>query len=328
MVGEKIKFENKEVRELINNLKRIQKNFYIKFGVKDIYSNSKFFEILIADVFNHELIPGHSGSRDAKDKFGEYEYKHYKETSCNHTWTFNDFSDTTIKKLCGVKAVVFAHIDDTKKIPVFNWCYIVPGGIISNYLKKKTVNIKNKRKMINISRKQIEKEMRIKKTLIKIKPKGKYSEFFYEIFNIAMKIEDITNTKNILTSNKIWEVLVGIKLNHKVLSEQKKFDAIDSEGKNYEYKVSKTYSFNFEDISDNVLKKFINVEKIILAIIDKEKMEIVHLYYADPGLVVKKLIEKLKAKKERYLSKGKEIRRLQVSLSKGDLKEVAVKKIL
>ena len=70
------------------------------YQVDDIYSNSKIYEILIANQFDHRIIPGHSGSRDAKDLNGnEIEYKHYKESSSNHTWTFNDFSDTTIEKL-------------------------------------------------------------------------------------------------------------------------------------------------------------------------------------------------------------------------------------
>ena len=44
----------------------------------------------------------------------EYEYKHYKELSSNHSWTFNDFSDTTINKLNSeLISVIFAHIDDS-----------------------------------------------------------------------------------------------------------------------------------------------------------------------------------------------------------------------
>src|SRR3990167_11487494 len=101
------------VDNLINQLKQLQSDFHATFGVTDIITNSKIFEILIADSLNHILIPGHSGSRDAKDSDGgEFEYKHYKESSSNHTWTFNDFSDTTIKKLNNVKAVIFAHIND------------------------------------------------------------------------------------------------------------------------------------------------------------------------------------------------------------------------
>jgi len=78
------------LKELFNELKKIQSFFVEKYGVDDIYSNSKIFEILIANELNHILIPGHSGSKDAKDEDGnEYEYKHFKETSGNHSWTFN-----------------------------------------------------------------------------------------------------------------------------------------------------------------------------------------------------------------------------------------------
>src|SRR3990167_551772 len=114
-----------DVDNLIKQLKDIQTDFHATFGVTDIITNSKIFEILIADSLDHILIPGHSGSRDAKDSSGnEFEYKHYKESSSNHTWTFNDFSDTTIAKLITAKAVIFAHIQDMNTpFPVFDWYY-------------------------------------------------------------------------------------------------------------------------------------------------------------------------------------------------------------
>lgn len=148
---------NKDLEPLIAELIKIQAEFYTEFKVSDIYTNSKFFEILVADSLNHQLIPGHSGSRDAKNEKGEYEYKHFKETSCNHTWTFNDFSDNTIKKLVDIEAVLFVHINDVGSIPVFDWYYYVPGKVISDYLTKKTIMIKNTRKMINVGPNQIEK---------------------------------------------------------------------------------------------------------------------------------------------------------------------------
>ena len=40
------------------------------------------------------------------------------------------------------------------------------------------------------------------------------------------------------------------------LREQKKHDAEDDAGNLYEYKISKSYSWNFQDISDAVLKKY------------------------------------------------------------------------
>ena len=51
------------LRKLLSELKKIQDFFLEKYGVDDIYSNSKIFEILIANELNHILIPGHSGIR-------------------------------------------------------------------------------------------------------------------------------------------------------------------------------------------------------------------------------------------------------------------------
>lgn len=319
---------NEELKKLITELITIQSEFNKKFGVNDIYTNSKFFEILIADSLNHQLIPGHSGSRDARDKLGEYEYKHYKETSCNHTWTFNDFSDTTIQKLNDIQAVIFVHIDDTKDMPIFDWCYIVPGKIICKYLKEKTVLIKNTRKMINVGPNQIETIIGIKKTLIKPVKNGSYTSFLLRIFNTAKEIERLVNTTNILTSNKLWEILVGIKLNHQVISEQTQFDARDDKGNFYEYKISRDYSFSFEDISENVLQKLLMVKKIVLASVDKEKLEVRAIYEAEPSKVVERLREKLNDMKYRYENKGKQLRRLQVSLSKSDLGVIGAVKIV
>ena len=69
---------------------KIQEHFREEYGSKDIVSGSKFYEIIIANELNHDIIPGQSGTKDAKDEKGEYEYKHYKEQSSNHSWTFND----------------------------------------------------------------------------------------------------------------------------------------------------------------------------------------------------------------------------------------------
>ena len=96
---------------LIDKYRKIQANFMKEFAVDDIFSNSKIYEIVIANELEHILIQGHSGSKDAKDDSGRiYEYKHYKESSSNHTWTFNDFSDATIEGLNSCDYVIFAHI--------------------------------------------------------------------------------------------------------------------------------------------------------------------------------------------------------------------------
>ena len=246
-----------EIEVLIKRLKEIQDAFFKRFGVTDIISNSKIFEILIANDLGQILIPGHSGSRDAKDESGkEFEYKHYKESSSNHTWTFNDYTDTTIAKLKLTKAVIFAHINDSELFPKFDWYYNVPGQIISDYLFEKTKSIKNARKMINVSSKQIEQNLGIKKTLNNYDcKKGKYYEWLDEIYKIAKQIEKITGTKEVLTSNKFWEVLTALILGHKVLSEQSGHDALDNDGNFYEYKVAKNSSWNFQDISKNLRPK-------------------------------------------------------------------------
>jgi len=318
-----------KLRVLMNRLKNIQDVFSDLFGVEDIYSNSKTFEVLIADTLGQDLIPGHSGSRDAKNSFEEeFEYKHYKETSCNHTWTFNDFSDITIQRLHAVKAVIFAHINDTGPYPIFDWYYEVPGKVIADYLENKTRFIQNVRKMINVSPRQIEREMKINKNICAIQTNGTYTKFLKEIFEIVHEIEKTVETKGILTSNKFWEILIGAKLGHQVLSKQTEYDAIDQNNNYYEYKVSKTPSFNFEDISENVLNKFANINKVILAVVNKEKLEITVMYEAEPLRVVERLKEKLEEKRERFTAMGKEIRRLQVSLSKGDLERIGAVRII
>lgn len=318
-----------KIKGLIRRLKEVQDDFFKEFGVTDIISNSKIFEIVIANDLGHILIPGHSGSRDAKNEAGEeYEYKHYKESSSNHTWTFNDFTDTTIEKLKGVKAVIFAHIDDAGAFPKFDWHYEVPGPIISDYLTNKTKSIKNTRKMINVGSSQIEENLGIKKTYNKFDyTKGKFYKWLEEINAIARKIEEITGTKGVLTSNKFWEVLVALILGHKVLSEQAGHDAVDKENNFYEYKVSKTPSWNFQDISNAVLKKYKKDNKIVLAVVDKDAFKIKEIHEAGPTATIRRLRQKLKQKKEKYKLKNKVVRRLQISLSRGDLKRIKSKPI-
>lgn len=320
--------QKEKIEALVNRLKHIQDNFLKEFGVTDIISNSKIFEIVIANDLEHALIPGHSGSRDAKDDTGEFEYKHYKESSSNHSWTFNDYTDSTIKKLNDVKAVIFAHIDDSGTSPKFDWYYNVPGKVVSKYLLEKTEPIKNNRKMINVSPKQIEEIIGISRTYNAFDCKnGKYHAWLCEIYEIAKDIENLTGTKEVLTSNKFWEILVALILGHKVLSEQSGHDAINDNGEPYEYKVSKSNSWNFQDISDKVLNKYKNDKKIILALVDKNEFVIIKIYEADPAKTIRRLKIKLIEKKKRFKEKGKKIRRLQVSLSVGDLNKIKSKVI-
>src|SRR3989338_2160422 len=319
------------LRKLILELKKIQGFFLEKWGVDDIYSNSKIFEILIANELNHILIPGHSGSKDAKDESGnEFEYKHFKETSGNHSWTFNDYSDTTIEGLKRVKSAIFAHIDDTSFPPKLDWYIGVDGKTCSDYLKYRTEELLqrkpkgyvNKRKMINFSAVQLERDLKLSKTKVaEINKNGRYYAWLIKIYDIANQIEKITGVTQILTSNKFWELLVSLKLNHRVLSEQAGHDAVDNSGNFYEYKVSKTFSWNFQDISENVLNKYEKEKAVILAVVDKGRMKIIKIFAANPHEVVKKLKEKLGDKAERYAQQGG-LRRLQVSLSHGDLEEI------
>ena len=317
---------------LIEKYRKIQYVFLNEFGVDDIFSNSKIYEIVIANELGHNLIPGHSGSKDAKDDSGRiYEYKHYKESSSNHTWTFNDFSDTTIEELNSCDHVIFAHISDEQFPEKFDWYYKVPGKTVSAFLLEATKRITNTRKMINISKNNIEQEMGVVRVTVMPVAAGKYSKWLADIYSIEKEIEECTCVTHILTSNKIWEVLIAVKLDHNVNSEQGgrsgAHDAFDEKGNQFEYKVSKTFSWNFQDISENVLQKYKSDKAIILAVVDKTKIEITAICSAEPNKGVRRLKQKLNEKRERIKSKGKALRRLQVSLSKGDLGKINARQI-
>jgi len=324
-----------EFEKHLIDFRAIQIEFQEKYGVNDIFSNSKIYEVVIANELNHELIPGHSGSKDAFNKDGEFEYKHFKETSTNHSWTFNDYSEATIESLKKVKQIIFAHIDDKTYPPSLDW-YIAADGIrFAKYLKDRTEDLlkrrpkgkPNARRMINISAVQLEKDLKLKKSILGSRNKdGKYFDALNELNNLTLKFEALSGVHNILTSNKIWEVLVAMKLGHNVNSEQGgragAHDAFDAEGLEYEYKVSKNHSWNFQDISENVLQKYLHDEAIILAIVDKTKLLVTKIYKAKSEQVVARLREKLTEKQERFKKANKTIKRTQVSLSKGDLERV------
>ena len=321
------------VTQKINELKGIQDSIFKEYQVNDILSNSKIYEVMTANSLNHILIPGHSGSRDAKDELGnEFEYKHFKKSSSNHSWTFNDFSDTSIAKLKNAKAVIFTHINDVD-FPYpgkFDWYYSIPGDVMCEYLLKYTKNIQNSRKMINVSPNQLESRLNASK-IITTTQNGVYDKYLNAIYKVSSELEELTGVKNLLTSNKFWELIVALELNHQVNPEQGgregAHDAYDSDGNPYEYKVSKTHAWNFQDISDNVLNKYYNDKAIILAVVDKENIEVEHIYSAEPANVVPLLRKKLQEKIDRCLEKDTPIRRLQVSLSKSDLVRVNAKKL-
>ncbi|HBG4973255.1 TPA: hypothetical protein KQF34_003071 [Clostridioides difficile] len=321
------------ITQKINELKAIQDGIFKEYLVNDILSNSKIYEVMTASSLNHILIPGHSGSRDAKDEFdNEFEYKHFKKSSSNHSWTFNDFSDTSIAKLKNAKAVIFAHINDVDfHYPgKFDWYYSIPGDVMCEYLLKYTQSIQNSRKMINVSPNQLESRLNASK-IIPSTQNGVYDKYLSAIYKASSELEELTGVKNLLTSNKFWELIVALELNHQVNPEQGgregAHDAYDSDGNPYEYKVSKNHAWNFQDISDNVLNKYYNDKAIILAVVDKENIEVAHIYSADPEYVVPLLRKKLQDKIDRCLEKGSPIRRLQVSLSKSDLARINAKRL-
>lgn len=210
----------KSYEEILNSLREIQIGFEEEYGVNDIFSNSKIYEIQIANSLGHDLIPGHSGSRDAKNGMIEFEYKHFKETSSNHSWTFNDYSETTIERLKDPNLVlIFAHVDDSKKPSIFDWYYEVSGFQMHKYLTEFTKAIKNNRKMINVSGIQI--ENRIGEKLKKVPQiDGRYEEWLHQIFEVTDELEILTGVPGVITSNKIWEVVVAATLKHKVNGEQ------------------------------------------------------------------------------------------------------------
>jgi hypothetical protein len=325
-----------KLKKLIREFKKTLDDFSQKHGVHDILTNSKIFEIVIANELDHSLIPGHSGSKDAKNDLGEFEYKHFKESSSNHSWTFNDYTDSTITSLKKIQSVIFAHIDDQQFPPILDWYIEVDGETSCNYLDMRTKKLLkekpkgkvNARKMINLSALQLERDLNLKKTNISSMNKnGKYTDELMDMQKISKQIEKITGISQILTSNKFYEMLVAIILGHQVLSEQSGHDAKDDLGNTYEYKVSKTHSWSFQDISEKVLKKYEKDEEIILAVVDKQNLVVTNIYSAVPQKVVTRLKQKLQEKEIRYARNGKKIRRKQAGLSKGDLIRVGAKKI-
>jgi len=311
---------------LIKKLRDLQREFRSNFGVGDILTNSKLYEVLIANKLDHQLIPGHSGSRDAKSGIFQFEYKHFKESSSNHSWTFNDFSHSTISKLGKTNTVaIFAHIDDTKWPPEFDWMYRLTGEAMSEYLSIHTKSINNARKMINVSPRQLEERLNAKRE----KPQtsqGIYSKLLNQLFEVIRQLEQSESVTGLLTSNKIWELLVAKELNHKVNSEQGgrigAHDAYDLKGGCYEYKVAKRETWSFQDISTTVLKKYLRTKAIICAVVDKDNLEVRRIYKLDPKRVVKALQLELELKNDRLKTSGKTLRRFQVSLSRAKIQSL------
>lgn len=316
----------------VESLRRIQSELYREYGLKDIYSNSKIYEIIIANELHHMPIAGHSGTRNGRTADGEFEYKHFKESSSNHSWTFNDYSDAVIEKLKNVHQVIFAHIDDAdRNRPTFDWYLGVDGETCSTYLKGRTEDLlrkqpkgrPNARRMINLSPRQIGRDLNIPRTQVApIGQRGRFTAHLNEIMRISMDVEAITDISQIQTSNKLWEMLTSIPLGHHVLTEQSGHDAVDASGNYYEYKVAVSHSWQFQDISDRVLAKYENDKAIVLSVVDKTRLTVLKIYVADSKDIVPYLRSKRDEKERRYKAQGKEVRRRQVSLSRGDLRKI------
>ena len=183
--------------------------------------------------------------------------------------------------------------------------------------------------MINVSPSQLDKLGYVPQLIDTDKHlnyQGSFQHLLYGISNISEELENITNIEKILTSNKIWELIVALELNHKVNAEQGgrlgSYDAIDFSGNTFEYKVYKTRNWNFQDISENVLNKYLTDKAMILAVVNKYEMKVNEIYSISPEDAVNKLREKLNKKIDNLKKQGKEIRRLQINLTLSDIKNM------
>lgn len=100
------------------------------------------------------------------------------------------------------------------------------------------------------------------------------------------------------------------------------YDAIDIDNNTYEYKVYKSRTWAFQDISENVLNKYLTDKEIILAVVNKFDMTVDEIYSISSEDAVNKLRQKLNNKIDSLSQKNKIIRRLQISLSFSDIKKM------
>ena len=197
---------------------------------------------------------------------------------------------------------------------------------MSNYTKQ----IKNSRKMINVSANQIETRMGILRKNFQ-ESQGKYSHELKRIFSTIRKLEIMTKVDNILTSNKFWEVVVANELGHQVNSEQGgragAHDASDGHGNWFEYKVVVTNTWNFQDISEPVLEKYYETKSVICATVNKQELSVTEILSISPQALVPELRRQLKIKAERAAANRKEVRRVAVSLGRTALIKLGAVKI-
>lgn len=311
----------KIIDSIFEELKKIQDELGSITGEYNIYSSSKIYEIIIANMFGHNIVTGAHGA-DAQSYNDFYEYKHYKESSSNHTWTFNDYSQDTLEKLKS-KTVFFVHIEDVKYDNPFNyidWYYKVNGDAIAEYISNWAKKSDNQRKMVNISALQLERNCKADK----IYPtndcsNGHYSAYIKRIFECINYLEKMTKTTNLLTSNKLWELFLANKLGHRINSKQGgtggKHDAEDFNNRKFEYKISQTTSWVFEDISDAVIDNMRLLDGIYVATVDKRYFTARRIFLLDTKKTMDFLARKRDAMINKKKKENKPIKRLNVTLS-------------
>lgn len=320
------------INAIFRELKNIQEEFGALTKEYNIYSSSKIYEIIIANILDHKILAGAHGA-DAYDDFQNYyEYKHYKESSSNHTWTFNDYTDKTLSALKS-RTVIFAHINDidsANPLKYMDWYYEVGGNAIAEYISNWSKKSGNKRKMINISVSQLESDCNAKKIFVNSDNfEGCYSDYIIKIFKYIAYLERMTKTTNLLTSNKLWELFLAKTLNHKINSKQGgyggKHDARDSQKRKYEYKISQSTLWTFEDVSNEVIANMRLLDGIYLSQIDKRKFEIKKILLLDTNKTMDFIKKKRDVMIVEKIKKNISIRRLNVSVS---LKEAQNKDLI
>ena len=316
----------KIIDNIFLKLKNIQEEFGNLTGEFNIYSSSKIYEIIIANMFGHNIVIGTHGA-DAQNYNNYYEYKHFKESSTNHTWTFNDYSQETLDKL-KTKTVFFVHINDIQHNNPFDyidWYYEVSGDIIANYILKWAKKSGNQRKMVNISASQLESNCKVKRIYpSKDCSNGHYSIYIKKIFECINDSEKITKTTNLLTSNKLWELFLANKLGHKINSKQGgiggKHDAEDYVGRKFEYKISQRPTWTFEDVSDAVIANMRLLDGIYVSLINKRQFATKGVFFLDTnktmGLITRKRDAMIRKKKK----ENEPVKRLNVSISYAEAK--------
>ncbi|MDE7093589.1 MAG: hypothetical protein K2O52_01630, partial [Oscillospiraceae bacterium] len=208
-------------------------------------------------------------------------------------------------------------------LPCYRWNYRI-------YSNPYYSNLKNKRNMINISAHQLETELKGKAVKIECDENlscKQYDSYLQAISEIISELEELNGVKNLLTSNKIWELFLANYLGHQVNSHQGgdngSYDASVNE-KIFEYKIINFYrypSWCFEDLSDNVFKRLESMDAIVVARVNKRRFNVWECYALNPKRTVALLKRKLEQKKYEYALKNKRLNRHNIHLSKKELED-------